>query len=247
MAKIKEVFGADSERDAQELLDIRIAFNGGSGEVFRRNGVWAYRWYPPGVTNAAPALNQALTAPPPMMSGKPEVQKSPEINSLLDFIARFESGGNYNAIYKAGDNTDNPRLVDMTLAQVRSFQDRYVADGNASSAAGRYQIIRTTLDGLIASTGVAPTEKFSPEVQDDMARKLLEGRGLSRYLAGGLDVAEFAKNLAKEWAALPVIEDTTGHLNRRIKAGQSYYAGDGLNRAHASVTDFRNVLENLRA
>jgi hypothetical protein len=39
--------------------------------------------------------------------------------------------------------------------------------------------------------------------------------------------------LAREWASLPVQRDQRG-ATRLVKRGQSYYAGDGLNKASAT-------------
>lgn len=70
---------------------------------------------------------------------------------------------------------------------------------------------------------------------------LLRGRGMQRFLDGQIDVDDMALGLAKEWASLPVPNDMKG-ASRQIKAGQSYYAGDGLNKAHATVAEVEKAL-----
>ena len=70
-----------------------------------------------------------------------------------------------------------------------------------------------------------------------MALALLERRGLSKYKAGKISAEQFGNNLAKEWASFPVV---TGS-----KRGRSYYAGDGLNKAHLGVSEVMDVVKAL--
>jgi hypothetical protein len=84
-----------------------------------------------------------------------------------------------------------------------------------------------TLRGLYLSAGLSTQDLFNETNQDKLADALLVRRGLNRYLNGEISVHLFANKLAREWASLPVV---TG-----AQRGRSYYAGDGLNKAHASV------------
>jgi len=150
---------------------------------------------------------------------------------LLDFIAQFESRGNYNIVWggiKAKDKPKRP-LVQMTIAEVLAWQDsidaRYM-----SEAAGRYQIMEDTLRPLPPAAGLLPSDLFNEANQDALATVLLKRRGLDRYLAGGMSAEDFANNLAKEWASLPLV--TGPHR------GRSFYDGDGLNKSHVDVEAF---------
>lgn len=244
---IREVFGFPSAADAEAKLNTKVIFDGGSGKVFKLGGGWAYRWYPDGLDLGEPALNAAERPAPTLIDDDPPpVPGSGDpLRALLDFIAKYESGGNYDAYYAHARNTSDPKLTAMTIADVRKFQERYVAEGSASSAAGRYQIIRKTLDSLVASLNIsARRTNFDRVSQDSMAMALLHGRGLKRFQAGGMSVEWFAHELAKEWASMPVLEATQGSV-RRVTVGQSYYAGDGLNRAHARPENFRAVIEAI--
>ena len=77
-----------------------------------------------------------------------------------------------------------------------------------------------------------------------MAKTLLERRGLAKFLAGDSSVSEFGNSLAKEWAALPVLSQTSRD-GVQISRGDSYYSGVGGNKALASVDDFENQLNAL--
>ncbi len=122
---------------------------------------------------------------------------------------------------------------DLNLMTVREVSDWQIAanpPGNDTAAAGAYQIINKTLNGLIGSMGLTGDELFDEALQDRMAISLMKGRGLDKFLAGTLDGDSFANKMAREWASLPVLkEDRRGR--RTISIGQSYYTGDGVNKA----------------
>lgn len=111
----------------------------------------------------------------------------------------------------------------MTVAEVRRFQDQMVAAGSASSAVGGCQVIRSTLDGAIASGLLSSNELFNQEAQKRFTIGKMEERGLSRFQSGAIDEMAFMRNLSQEWASLP-----------KDMSGASYYAGDGLNHALVS-------------
>jgi len=143
-------------------------------------------------------------------------------NPLLEVIAKGESQGNYNAYFSNVANKDID-FTTMTIADVLAWQKRFVAEGNASSAVGRYQIIRPTLLGLVEELNLTTNEKFDTELQDKLAITLMERRGSVSFVKNELSAEDFAHQLSKEWAALPKI---IGDMPE-----SSFYAGDGLNRS----------------
>jgi len=171
---------------------------------------------------------------------------------LLDFIGNKESNG-YDDIW---GGIRNPRhrpskpLTSMTIQEVLDWQESIDAIYN-SEAAGRYQIMEDTLRGynndkggktgksLYERAGLSAGDLFSPINQDKMAVVLLEGRGLTSFLDGKITREQFANNLASEWASLPLV---TGP-----GAGQSKYAGDGLNRSLTSIQEFLSVIDQVKA
>ncbi len=142
-------------------------------------------------------------------------------NPLLELIADKESGADYNRVYGAGIQRTN--LTGMTVDEVLQWQRNYVNSGSPSSAAGKYQIIQKTLHGLKDEMGLSGKELFDEKMQDRMAEHLLDRRGYQEYLSGHLSEEKFMRNISKEWASMP-----------KDASGQSYYAGDGLNKAHAT-------------
>ena len=162
------------------------------------------------------------------------------VKPLLDFIAKPESGGDYNVVWGRIQPADRPKrpLVTMTIAEVLAWQESIDARYQ-SEAAGRYQIMEDTLRPLPPAAGLLPSDLFNEANQDALATVLLRRRGLDKFLAGKISAEEFANNLAREWASLPVV---TGP-----KAGRSYYAGDGLNKSHVSVSDFLAAVRAVKS
>lgn len=157
---------------------------------------------------------------------------------LLDTIAKGESNGNYNAYFGDSRNT-TIRFTEMTVGEVLQWQTEYVAKGSVSSAVGKYQIIRPTLLGLVRELEIDHSRKFDKVLQDRMAIALLERRGSLAYVDNKLTREQFAANLAKEWAALPRI---TGP-----NPTHSYYAADGINKAHITIDEVYGALRLLRS
>lgn len=158
---------------------------------------------------------------------------------LLNLIGKHESGNNYNAYYARATNKTKPELTAMTINAVIAFQKKYVKEGSASSAMGWYQIIRKTLEGLKRSLGLTGKELFDAAMQDKLGVALLNQRGLQRYLRGELSETDFAHNVSKEWASFPRATGSKPEL--------SFYAGDGLNKAHANLAEVRAALKKIKS
>ena len=172
------------------------------------------------------SMNQRLQVDP--VSAKP----------LLDLIARVESKGNYNAYFGNAGNT-SIKFTEMSIADVLSWQEDFIVAGHPSSAVGRYQIISTTLKGLVQQLNIDTNQPFNETMQDKMAVALLERRGATEYVNNQIDERQFAAELAKEWAALPkIIGD---------RPEQSYYAGDGLNKALVGVDEILRAVNAVSA
>lgn len=145
---------------------------------------------------------------------------------ILDLIAKVEAkDGSYDSIYP---NSIKPGLSKMTIKEADAWQER-TRRQRGSAAAGRYQFMEISRQAKQA--GVGENEIFSPENQDKMAVWLIEKKRKVTMDMLENNPVESAKRLAMEWAGLPVMEATRGH-KRNITRGQSYYAGDGLNKSH---------------
>lgn len=162
---------------------------------------------------------------------------------LLEFIGDTEAPKGYDTVYGNNQGKLRTRLTNMTLAEVQKAQPTWTRQFG-SSASGRYQFMYETLGGLITELRLRLTQKLDSGLQDRLAFHLLRRRGYDAFVFGRITLTEFAKRLAQEWASLPVLAGTKGG-SRNVKRGQSYYAGDGLNKALVSADKVEAVLEQV--
>jgi hypothetical protein len=140
-----------------------------------------------------------------------ELGHTGEYKELLDMIASVESTeGDYNAYNEGGDDDGyrvrgwggdsqkgplGRKLTDMTISEIMQHQKD---KDPPIHAAGRYQIIGKTMEGLInrksyGETGVSVSDKFTPAVQDKLGIALIKHR-----LKTGANV----QNFIDEWRGL---------------------------------------------
>jgi murein DD-endopeptidase MepM/ murein hydrolase activator NlpD len=117
---------------------------------------------------------------------------------LLDIIASVESSTDRkNNGYDAQNGAPRgvrPGLSKMTIGEIAR---------TAPGASGRYQQMPQFLLGRAKAAGFNENTVFSPQVQDVLAIKQIEGRGGNTWLAGRMPTETFMQGLSQEWAALP--------------------------------------------
>lgn len=135
---------------------------------------------------------------------------------LSQLIGGVESyGGNYGAFNRGGSNNGHtahgsgidPSLPNMTIAEI---QRRQLAPGVPRNqqlhAVGKYQIIGSTLRSLLAGnygpTGVRPTDKFTPAVQE----RLFAALARNRLVPGSVSAS--MRGLRQEWIGLQNVPDS---------------------------------------
>ncbi|WP_170516627.1 hypothetical protein [Ruegeria atlantica] len=202
-------------------------------------------------TDSATEQQESLA---PALDVPSEANAGHDVRGMLDYIQRFESAGAvksqgvqsaYDVVYggiSAAHRPDIP-ITSMTVSDVLAWQDS-IDPLYRSEAAGAYQVMEDTLRGLVDSGQIDPDAVFDKATQDAVAELLMERRGLSKFVAGTMSAEDFGDSLAREWAAFPVLRDQMG-ARRNIKRGQSYYAGDGLNNAHADPDEFLVVIKAI--
>ncbi|MGO4440599.1 hypothetical protein [Rhizobium sp. RAF56] len=129
----------------------------------------------------------------------------PEARALLNTIAGPESGGAYNIKY-GGSTFDG---YDQHPGDSQAITSGPNA-GKTSSAAGRYQFLKSTYNDLQRRYGL---KDFSPENQDKAAwyyanevyQRNTHGRDLAADLKSGDPqlIANVGKNLSSAWTSLP--------------------------------------------
>lgn len=167
---------------------------------------------------------------------------------LLTFISDTETSASapacYEVIYGHNQHKLPKPLTSMTLAEVQLAQKTW-SKKFGSSATGAYQFMHATLKGLIAELSLSGTQKLDGDLQDRLGFHLLKRRGYESFVSGKISLAEFGKRLSQEWASFPVLADCQG-AHRQLKRGQSYYAGDGLNKALVKPEKVETVLKRVK-
>ena len=126
---------------------------------------------------------------PFLSSSEPASASEPNVSKYLSFLGSAE-GADYNTIVggsKFEDYSKHPGIVGVTTAE------------GPSTAAGKYQITKTTYDQYAKKLGITD---FSPESQDKIALELIKDKGaLEDVQKGDYDSAN--KKLGGVWASLP--------------------------------------------
>lgn len=154
---------------------------------------------------------------PERAAAVPRISGSTPVARLLTLIASAEAGSaGYDAVQYGARIRPSALPTQMTLGQIKAWID---ATPGQPHAIGRYQFIPDTLARLVRDQGLTPDTRFSPEVQDQLAYRLLQDAGISRFRSGDLGREQFMRNLARIWAGLP------------LPSGQSHYQGYAGNKA----------------
>lgn len=178
---------------------------------------------------------------------------------LLDFIYRTDAGKAppdcYQIIFGNRQNRLAQPITQMTLGDLIDAQKNWSSKAwvkanwgfaTASSAAGAAQFMRATLQDLAKELGLKGTQIFDPNFQDRLAFHLLKRRGYEDFMAGKISRTEFGKRLAQEWASFPVLIAAQG-AHRKVQRGETYYAGDELNKALIKPEAVEALLDKVKA
>lgn len=146
------------------------------------------------------------------------------VRGLMALIAEAEAGpAGYDAVVWSARVKPPRAPTAMTLAEI----ERWIDDTPGQNhAIGRYQFIPKTLRWLVARAGIAPHQRFSPQLQDRLAYMLLQDAELDAFLRGELGRTAFMNKLARTWAGLPT------------SSGTSHYHGFAGNKATMSWARF---------
>ena len=177
---------------------------------------------------------------------------------LLDFIYRTDAGSPppscYNIIFGNRQLRLKKPITQMTIGDLIDAQKNWSSKtwvkknwgaNTASSAAGAAQFMRATLIDLSKELHLSGTQIFNSDLQDRLAYHLLKRRGYEEFMAGKISRTEFGKRLSQEWASFPVLAACQG-AHRALKRGQSYYAGDELNKALVKPAEVEAVLDQVK-
>jgi len=193
-----------------------------------------------------------------------QIQITDQDRKLLDFIAKGEAARGGDPYASVFPSRIMPEITQMSIEQIFQFQRHRTrsraqgGEGLESSAVGRYQFIRRTLEEIVGRTGIPLSTRFNAQCQDFLILKRLEfSRQLNRWKSGAITDSAFCLQLAGEFASIPVPRavrrgEIVGGNNpvprRDLLPGQSLYAGVGSNRAvgHANISVILQELADIR-
>ena len=160
------------------------------------------------------------------------------IQPLLARIAKGE-GARYDTTFANGkyEPVGSKKLTDMTLGEVKQLQKTMIYNGSMSSAVGRYQFIKKTLEEVQREMRLPDSQKFNAETQDAMiTHRLLKTRGLDSWLHGIISNVQFQLNLSKEFAS--IANPYTGHSYYGQRTGTTT---DQIQKALKEIKDDKDL------
>ena len=185
---------------------------------------------------------------PPNIS-KNIVETIPALSKLKNLIGFHESNNNYG-IANTGGNAKRSVINVNGLTFDTLKRQQQIADQNNDQrvfAAGRFQIIPTTMDAIKSSLGLKGTDRFDPKTQERMGDWLvLENRSaLGNYIKGknsgtAGELTSAIDSIGYIWASMPVVIKS----GNRTKVGDvvtgagqaGNYGGSGKNPSKAKVS-----------
>ena len=162
--------------------------------------------------------------------------------------ASVESRGDYSAynVTKGGGVKSffSTNLTEMTITEVMDNQAK-----REIFAAGRYQMIPSTLSAGVNYLKLDKSLMFNSDVQDKLFNEYLivvKRPAIINYLTGNGTAEKAVYDWAKEFASAGVMKSEKLSGNRVAKGGESYYAGDGYNKAFLAPDAMIKSLRNSK-
>ena len=162
--------------------------------------------------------------------------------------------GDYNSVNRGADprtgkshGSTKANLSEMTINQVLARNKKPFGDPDRMNAVGKYQIIASTMKGLVSKMGLTGEEKLTPEMQDRLFMALMPNATTDYVFGRSADRNAAITGLAKEYASIGVPVDMKGYV-QNVRAGQSFYQGYGGNKANPqSLSKVAAALDGARA
>lgn len=162
---------------------------------------------------------------------------------LADEIAKGE--GSYTSVNTGGNPKRRVRgdfqsrvehnLTNMTIDEILDANNKQFGDPNRINAAGKYQIIASTLKNVKREMGLTGKEKFTPELQDRMFMHLLPKSAKNFVEGKGGNKESAIADISSVWSS--VANPSTGQTSHQ----------DGINKASAnSINRIGDALDSAK-
>lgn len=162
---------------------------------------------------------------------------------LLDAIAAGEARGGafgtsgYDAIYSGATVKPGKDISQMTVGEVKAYQQQLLKSGAKSTAVGRYQFIHNkgAFGEMLNKAGIKDTDVFDAKTQDRLAIEYAGGqKQVDKWIETGNHKA-LTNKTAQQWASMKNVN------------GRGNYDGDGLNKArHGGLNEIAAISEQIR-
>ncbi|MEZ8210943.1 peptidoglycan-binding protein [Vibrio bivalvicida] len=155
------------------------------------------------------------------------------VESKNDYSAYNRTKGGLKAFFKT-------QLTTFTVSEVIAKQKE-----RSLFAVGRFQIIPSTLSEAVEYLSINKNDVFDKKIQDRIFNEFLIKKKrpqIIAYLEGSGSVEDAIYAWAKEFASAGVEKGRKISRDRIAKGGESYYAGDGLNKAHLTPEKMKETL-----
>ena len=153
------------------------------------------------------------------------------LSSVKELVLKSESGGDYNAYNLGKAGVTGPKL-DLTKMKIKDVME--LQKQKKVFAAGGFQIIPKTMEGVVKGMGLTGEETFDVEMQDKMFQHLLLSKPATKklYETGDVSlVSQAEEEIAGTWAGI-----------KSGKKGKSVYSDVGGNVATIEASQMESAL-----
>jgi hypothetical protein len=148
--------------------------------------------------------------------------------------------------YKRAIRAYNTRVKTWNKEHPNNQKQKLYAYMPYSTAFSAYQFTGQTMRTVQVRHNLPDDYELTNDVIDWLQyQHLIHKRGLDKFLNGDIRAEEFAYELAKEYAGIPLKEGVKNYKGRPAKAGESYYAGYNGNSGSSDV-DYNDVIKTLK-
>ncbi len=161
------------------------------------------------------------------------VKKTWADTRFAQLLGKVESNNDYSAYNRTKGGLKaffNTNLASLTIKEVKNLQKK-----REMFAVGRFQIIPATLSDAVKKLKIDENVLFDKATQDNIFNEYIikiKRPNIIAYLESNGTVEEAIYDWAKEFASAGVQSGRKISKNRIAQGGESYYSGDGLNKAH---------------
>lgn len=209
-----------------------------------------------GFTNTCSCLGRGMVKSKEKDTTKKDNKYKWAHSDFGNLIAKKESSDDYNKCNRTKGGLKVVNDIEVVSLTIREIQEKQ--KNRDIFAVGRYQLIPSTLNSAVLSLGLDIDEKLDEEMQDKIFDEYLikvKRPKIISYLEGEGKLEDAMYSAAQEWASIGVekgkrisdkiVKDKNGKITRVARyaqGGESYYAGDGLNKSHITPEQIKNVL-----